>query len=266
MSVVRRRLARAMSSSSTPASSVVARASVRVRAPPTLVNRFSSLSGSGALCRDDDGRVMIVTCAHVARLAGRQNAVEATFHDGARERGRVVGVHASLDLALVALDDEAVRERVREWSLTVDDDEDVSAGDDVLAAGTPQAYAYAAAFARGVRVDGVSRGRVLGTHGGTHAMHDATVVSGQSGGPLCRVAAPGRLLGVHSFGDAFYGGARDVAVLATNVRDIEIFEKGVDPDAYEMRRVNAMIFASSDEALRALAPELTAKERAAWIF
>jgi len=248
-----------------PASSVVARASVRVRAPPTLVNRFSSLSGSGALCRDDDGRVMIVTCAHVARLAGRKNAVEATFHDGARERGRVVGVHESLDLALVALDDEAASERVRAWSLAVDDDV-LAAGDDVLAAGTPQAYAYAAAFARGVRVDGVSRGRVLGTHGGTHAMHDAMVVSGQSGGPLCRVDAPGRLLGVHSFGDAFYGGARDVAVLAKNVRDIQIFEKGVDPDAYEMRRVNAMIFASSDEALRALAPELTAKERAAWIF
>jgi len=97
-------------------------------------------------------------------------------------------------------------------------------------------------------------------------MHDATVLSGQSGGPLCRAEAPGRLFGVHSFGDAFYGGARDVAVMARNVRDIEIFEKGVDPDAYETKRVNEMIFASSDAALRALAPELTAKERASWIF
>ena len=40
----------------------------------------------------------------------------------------------------------------------------------------------------------------------------------------------------------FYGGARDVAVMARNVRDIEIFEKGVDPDAYETKRVNEMIF------------------------
>ena len=182
--------------------------------------------------------------------------------------GRKYETLADLDLAVVHLEEEEGRERARAWSLVVDDAEDARAGEKVVAAGTPQGYARAVAFARGVRGerDGVSRGRVLGTHGGTHAMHDATVLSGQSGGPLCRAEAPGRLFGVHSFGDAFYGGARDVAVMARNVRDIEIFEKGVDPDAYETKRVNEMIFASSDAALRALAPELTAKERASWIF
>ena len=258
-----------MCASSTTPASVVARASVRVRARTSLVNRLSSaFAGSGVVVRDE-GRVIVVTCAHVVRCAGRRNALCVAFHDGgATVRGRVVGVHADLDLAVVHLEEEEARERAKKWSLVVDDAEEARAGEKVFAAGTPQGYARAVAFARGVRVgrDGVSRGRVLGTHGGTHAMHDATVLSGQSGGPLCRAEAPGRLFGVHSFGDAFYGGARDVAVMARNVRDIEIFEKGVDPDAYETKRVNEMIFASSDAALRALAPELTAKERASWIF
>ena len=258
-----------MGASSTTPASVVARASVRVRARTSLVNRLSSaFAGSGVVVRDE-GRVIVVTCAHVVRCAGRRNALCVAFHDGgATVRGRVVGVHADLELAVVHLEEEEARERAKKWSLVVDDAEEARAGEKVFAAGTPQGYARAVAFARGVRVgrDGVSRGRVLGTHGGTHAMHDATVLSGQSGGPLCRAEAPGRLFGVHSFGDAFYGGARDVAVMARNVRDIEIFEKGVDPDAYETKRVNEMIFASSDAALRALAPELTAKERASWIF
>ena len=42
------------------------------------------------------------------------------------------------------------------------------------------------------------------------ALHTASVASGCSGGPL--VSERGEVIGVHSFGDAFYGGARDVAV------------------------------------------------------
>jgi hypothetical protein len=50
------------------------------------------------------------------------------------------------------------------------------------------------------------------------ALHTASVASGCSGGPL--VSERGEVIGVHSFGDAFYGGARDVAV-ATPRRVVE---------------------------------------------
>ena len=56
-----------MGASSTTPASVVARASVRVRARTSLVNRFSSsFAGSGVVVRDE-GRVIVVTCAHVVR-------------------------------------------------------------------------------------------------------------------------------------------------------------------------------------------------------
>ena len=54
----------------------------------------------------------------------------------------------------------------------------------------------------------------------THALHDSPVASGESGGPL--LDARGRVFGVHSFGDAFYGGERDVAVVVTRDRMVEM--------------------------------------------
>ena len=62
-------------------------------------------------------------------------------------------------------------------------------------------------------------------------MHDARVLAGQSGGALVR-ETDGKLLGVHSFGDAFWGGSRDVCVLvnAATLDAIEIARDGVDPE------------------------------------
>ena len=48
----------------------------------------------------------------------------------------------------------------------------------------------------------------------THVLHTSTVASGESGGPL--VNGKMEVCGVHSFGDAFQGGERDVAVAVSN--------------------------------------------------
>ena len=108
-------------------------------------------------------------------------------------------------------------------------------------------------------------------------MHTASVASGCSGGPL--VSEAGEVIGVHSFGDAFYGGARDVAV-ATPRRVVESLggygsktkrkkkkpPKPVSPETYATATVLAAIFASSDPALAAMCPELTPEQRKAWIL
>jgi len=110
------------------------------------------------------------------------------------------------------------------------------------------------------------RGVILGTYGTSHILHDARVLAGMSGGALVDARAR-RVLGVHSFGDAFYGGSRDVAVVAERAFDtIEIDYDGVAPEEYATARVNAMIMSSSDAALAALVPELDAKTRASWIL
>ena len=110
------------------------------------------------------------------------------------------------------------------------------------------------------------RGVILGTYGTSHILHNARVLAGMSGGALVDARAR-RVLGVHSFGDAFYGGSRDVAVVAERAFDtIEIDYDGVAPEEYATARVNAMIMSSSDAALAALVPELDAKTRASWIL
>jgi hypothetical protein len=94
------------------------------------------------------------------------------------------------------------------------------------------------------------------------------------------VSEAGEVIGVHSFGDAFYGGARDVAV-ATPRRVVESLggygepktkrknkkpPKPVSPETYATATVLAAIFASSDPALAAMCPELTPEQRKAWIL
>ena len=103
------------------------------------------------------------------------------------------------------------------------------------------------------------------------ALHTAAVASGCSGGPL--VSEAGEVVGVHSFGDAFYGGARDVAVATPRrvVRGLGVAAgraktKPTSPSAYAGATVLAAIFAASDPALAAMCPELTPEQRRAWIL
>jgi hypothetical protein len=89
--------------------------------------------------------------------------------------------------------------------------------------------------------------------------------------------------GVHSFGDAFQGGERDVAVAVSNSivvngclgltgmngagSELEACSlKPVGRGAYETSMVNAMIVESSDPALAAMCPELTRTQRMSWIM
>ena len=106
------------------------------------------------------------------------------------------------------------------------------------------------------------------------ALHTASVASGCSGGPL--VSERGEVIGVHSFGDAFYGGARDVAVAtpralvqkrgAFGTENETPRAKPASPETYATATVLASVFASSDPALAAMCPELTPERRKAWIL
>jgi hypothetical protein len=90
------------------------------------------------------------------------------------------------------------------------------------------------------------------------------------------VSERGEVIGVHSFGDAFYGGARDVAVATPRalVQRLGAFgtehetprAKPASPETYATATVLAAIFASSDPALAAMCPELTPEQRKAWIL
>lgn len=255
---------RTMSSSASPVVTI---------APCVRFAALSSRRGSGTIVVHD-GRVVVATAAHVASMAGKRNQLTLTMRaDGstASATARVVGVHATLDLAVCEIVEcssttgEAFERAAAEVASSRPTE-----GVEVDALGEPQGYAgVASAIARLGRGSSPSssRGSVIGvTKSGTHVMHSGAVVTaGMSGGPLLSVAT-GRVLGVHSFGDAFYGGERDVAVSLNALGAIEWSRGGVDIEAYETAAVNARIFASSDVALAELAPELTPEQRAAWIL
>ena len=144
-------------------------------------------------------------------------------------------------------------------------------------------------------LDGFPKRDELAGETTTHLLHTSAVASGESGGPLVNAAL--EVCGVHSFGDHFTGGERDVAVAVSAATLRGCFVRGADnlsvgkaggeagreddlrlvaravtaaapvaPAAYDTAGVNAMIVESSDPALAAMCPELTREQRMSWIM
>jgi S1-C subfamily serine protease len=273
----------------------------------------SSRRGSGVVVSLDGagGDLRVLTAAHVACLAGPNNRVDvrasASFADARTRVGSVVAVHPRLDLALIKLDD------LPDALDPSETDEPFPSTFAPLAAAPPPVGARVAALGYAMGWSSAFRtamrrragdsaagvwGHLLATHEeaffdfgedehdeedsgapkiAEFVLHTASVASGCSGGPL--VSEAGEVIGVHSFGDAFYGGARDVAV-ATPRRVVESLggygsktkrekkkrTKPASPETYATATVLAAIFASSDPALAAMCPELTPEQRKAWIL
>ena len=261
-----------------------------------------SLDGTGA----PQSRI-ILTAAHVACLAGSRNRIRVrrpgATDDGDGAIAKVVGVHPRLDLAVLAF---AAGDRAEDGSNSIQYDErgwlpmatsPVRDGDVVAALGYPMGWSGAikniASIARRGQTRAGTWGEVLATYAPTnddsdsdadavtHVLHTSTVASGESGGPL--VNGKMEICGVHSFGDAFQGGERDVAVAVSNAAIVRLCSgltgvtgagseleacslKPVGCGAYETSMVNAMIVESSDPALAAMCPELTRTQRMSWIM
>ena len=265
-----------------------------------------SLDGTGS----SQSRI-ILTAAHVACLAGSRNAIRVrrpgATDDGDGAVAKVVGVHPRLDLAVLAF---AALDRAEDGSnySAIQSDErawlpmatsPVRDGDVVAALGYPMGWSGAIKNIANIARRGQTRagtwGEVLATYAPmsddsdpesdadaiTHVLHTSTVASGESGGPL--VNGKMEVCGVHSFGDAFQGGERDVAVAVSSSMIVRLCSgltgvtgagseleacslKPVDCGAYETSMVNAMIVESSDPALAAMCPELTRTQRMSWIM
>jgi serine protease Do len=139
--------------------------------------------GSGVVY--EPGRVL--TCAHVLR--GQDVAV--TFDDGRTEQGRVAGVDADLDLAVVLVetgDAPAVT-----WE--PDAVAGASIGTPVLALANPSGRGLRTTFGMVSATDRAFRGP-RGRRVGGSIEHTAPLPRGSSGGPL--VDATGRLLGLNA--------------------------------------------------------------------
>jgi len=262
---------------------------------PAIVSRFlSSRHGSGVLLSTEKYAAaneidafnredfFVLTAAHVASMAGtRRDGLECVFpssgnNDFKKEKAvsvqaEIFSVHERLDLALLrvvsspsSVSSVSSLLSSRGLELSQKRNEKMKETQRVRAFGYPMAYANP--FFSLVGDSEQSNGESIGySEDCTHVAHTATVSSGCSGGPL--LDDDGYVLGVHSFGDKFYGGEADVAACCFEIDLIDMLNKPAQsPSDWATSAINEKIMKSSLKAMRDIFPDIPEKEAKKWIL
>ncbi|CAL6278580.1 unnamed protein product [Bathycoccus prasinos] len=239
---------------------------------PAIVSRFlSSRHGSGVLLSTEKYAAankidafnredfFVLTAAHVASMAAVSVQAE------------IFSVHERLDLALLrvvsspsSVSSVSSLLSSRGLELSQKRNEKMKETQRVRAFGFPMAYANP--FFSLVGDSEQSNGEIKGySEDFTHVAHTATVSSGCSGGPL--LDDDGYVLGVHSFGDKFYGGEADVAACCFEIDLIDMLNKPAQsPSDWDTSAINEKIMKSSLKAMREIFPDIPEKEAKKWIL
>ena len=262
---------------------------------PAIVSRFlSSRHGSGVLLSTEKYAAankidtfnredfFVLTAAHVASMAGtRRDGLECVFpsssnNDSKKEKAvsvqaEIFSVHERLDLALLrvvsspsSVSSVSSLLSSRGLELPQKRNEKMKETQRVRAFGYPMAYANP--FFSLVGDSEQSNGEIIGySEDCTHIAHTSTVSSGCSGGPL--LDDDGYVLGVHSFGDKFYGGEADVAACCFEIDLIDMLNKPAQsPSDWATSAINEKIMKSSLKAMREIFPDIPEKEAKKWIL
>jgi V8-like Glu-specific endopeptidase len=147
------------------------------------------------------------------------------------------------------------------------DDEKKKETRSVKAFGYPMAYANPLfTLFRDSEQSSESNGEIIGySEDFTHVAHTAQVASGCSGGPL--LDDDGYILGVHSFGDKFYGGEADVAACCSENELVDMLNNpSQSPSDWATSAINEKIMKSSLKAMRDIFPDIPENEAKKWIL
>ena len=154
---------------------------VSVRTMPatiSLVSEKNGSSGSGVIVSKDG---LILTAAHVTQGL---KEVDVYFSDGKKYLGKVLGANFSKDVGMVMLDEAGP------WPFVeLGESKPLVAGDWVVALGHSAGFDPA-------RTPPVRFGRVMSDGPGNYFTTDATLIGGDSGGPLFDLN--GKLIGINS--------------------------------------------------------------------
>lgn len=145
--------------------------------------------GSGVIYKKSGGAAYIVTNNHV--VSG-SNALKVIFSNGKEVSASIVGTDSTTDLAVLKISSANVTSVA-----SFGNSNDIAAGQDVLAIGSPMGSEYANTVTKGIIS---AKNRTITAKSGAAATSviqtDAAINSGNSGGPLINMA--GQVIGINS--------------------------------------------------------------------
>ena len=153
-------------------------------------DRISS-SGSGFVYKKDDNSGYILTNYHVIE-GGRKYVV--TFSDGEEAEASLVSGDEYYDIAVLKVNKDKIKKVA-----TLGDSSTLELGDTVFTVGAPIGKEYMGTITKGI-VSGINRMVSVKLTSGTYLMEviqtDASINSGNSGGPICNIK--GEVIGITS--------------------------------------------------------------------
>lgn len=154
-------------------------------------NRGTVSSGSGFIYKKDDNYGYILTNYHVIEGG---NEFVITFTDGKEASAEYVSGDEYYDVALLKVNKDYVKKVA-----TLADSSNVEVGDTVFTVGAPLGKEYMGTITKGI-VSGVNRMVSVNLTSGSYLMEviqtDASINSGNSGGPICNIK--GEVIGITS--------------------------------------------------------------------
>lgn len=154
-------------------------------------NRGTISSGSGFVYKKDDKYGYILTNYHVIEGG---NKFEVTFTDGTDANAELVSGDEYYDIAVLKVDVDKIKS-----VSTTGDSSNLELGDTVFTVGAPIGKEYMGTITKGI-VSGINRMVSVSLGSGSYLMEviqtDASINSGNSGGPICNIK--GEVVGITS--------------------------------------------------------------------
>lgn len=164
-------------------------------------NRGVISSGSGFVYKQDDKYGYILTNYHVIDNGTK---FEVIFTDGTEAEAKLISGDEYYDIAVLKID----KNKIKKVS-TIGDSSNLELGDTVFTVGAPLGKEYMGTITKGI-VSGINRMVSVELGSGSYLMEviqtDASINSGNSGGPICNIK--GEVIGITSsklMGDGIEG-------------------------------------------------------------
>lgn len=164
---------------------------IQVETKGNVMNNSQVTAGSGFVYKKNDDDAYILTNNHVISGADK---ITVTYIDGSETTASIVGSDEFTDVAVLKVDVKTILSVAE-----LGDSDSSELGDTVFTVGAPLGKDYMGTITKGI-LSGKSRMVEVSLNSGSYLIEtlqtDATINSGNSGGPLCNIL--GQVIGINS--------------------------------------------------------------------